>query len=139
MKAKIKIEKEVEIKTIHVKANVRYWEDSEINGVPDDEGDLMPCRDGDLWCPVINIDTGIINGWPEGTTADVHYKVVDQCSWSLHDENGDEIYSVENEYVPGSLCPKEEGYGDYIIMDIDANGQIADWRPNIDNLFYEED
>lgn len=31
-------------------------------------------------------------------------------------------------YVRNMLSPKENGYGDYIIMDVDANGQIADWK-----------
>jgi len=44
MKRTIKVEKEVDIKTLHVQANVRYWEDATVNGVEDEEGTLMPCR-----------------------------------------------------------------------------------------------
>ena len=33
-------------------------------------------------------------------------------------------------YVPAFLSPKEESYGDYIIMDIDENGKIDNWKPN---------
>ena len=37
MKAKVKVEQEVEIKTLSVKAGVRYWEDAEVNGVEESE------------------------------------------------------------------------------------------------------
>ena len=44
MKAKIRIEKEYEVKYLQVNAGVRYWEDSEINGVEDGFGvPQMPC------------------------------------------------------------------------------------------------
>lgn len=69
MKAKIKIEKEVELKTLSVKAGVRYWEDAEVNGVEDTDGTLIPCRNGDDWCPEIDIETGRILNWEQGKTA----------------------------------------------------------------------
>jgi hypothetical protein len=139
MKAKINTTKEVELKTIHVKANVRYWEDATINGVEDENGDLTPCREGDLWCPIIDIDTGIIQNWEQGKKADIHFKVCDQCSYELKDSDNVTHYSVEDEYVPNTLCPKERGYGDYIIMDIDVNGQIKNWRPEVSDLLQQED
>lgn len=39
---KLKVEKEFDIKTLVVSANVRYWEDSTINGVEDKDGTLTP-------------------------------------------------------------------------------------------------
>lgn len=47
MKITIKVEKEVEIKTLEVRAGVRYWEDATVNGNEDSEGELIPCREGD--------------------------------------------------------------------------------------------
>ncbi len=138
MKTTIKVKKEVEIKTLVVKAGVRYWEDTEVNGVSDENGDLIPCREGDLWCPIIDIDTGKITNWKQGVSAEVHYKVVDNGSYYLHDEKGESVLSIVYDYVPSILCPKEPGYGDYIIMDIDENGQIKNWKPNIED-FQEED
>lgn len=35
---------------IEVSAEVRYWEDTKINGVQDENGTLAPFRSGDLWC-----------------------------------------------------------------------------------------
>lgn len=52
---------------MEVFAHVRYWEDSEINGEEDTEdGDNIPCKKGENWCPVIIIDTGVIENWGKG-------------------------------------------------------------------------
>jgi hypothetical protein len=138
MKTTVKIEKEVEIKTLEVAANVRYWEDAKINGVEDENGDLTPCRKGDLWCPVIDVDTGIIKDWPNGIRAKIHFKVCDDGSYYLKDGKGNTILSIEENYVPSILCPKEIGFGDYIIMDILENGQIEGWDADISD-FVEQD
>ena len=53
MKVKLKIEKELEVKYLQVKAGARYWEDTIVDGVEDTEGSLIPCREGDYWCPLI--------------------------------------------------------------------------------------
>ena len=118
-----------------VKASVRYWEDSKINGVEDTEnGDNMPCKQGDLWCPEINIETGIIENWEIGKTASIHFKVCDGCSYKLLDTIGNVLAFQDDGYVPDTLCPAEHGYGDYIIMNIDENGQIDKWKFNIDDF-----
>ena len=138
MKAVIKLDKEVEIKTLHVEAGVRYWEDTEVDGIDDEDGTLIPCRDGDLWKPIIDVETGQITNWEIGKTANVHYKVVDSGSYFLKDEKGETVLSIDEDYVPKMMCPKENGYGDYIIMDIDENGFIQDWKQTLDG-FIEED
>lgn len=139
MKTKIKIEEEVELKTLIVHAGVRYWEDSEVNGEEDTDGDLIPCRVGDMWKPIIDIDKGIITNWKQGTTAKIHYKVCDCCGWELLDESGNIILSAEDGYVPTTLSPAENGYGDYIIMTVSDNGKIEDWCFDIDEFKNEED
>lgn len=140
MKVKIKVLQEVELKTLLVKANVRYWEDSEINGESDTEnGDNMPCKIGDLWCPEIEIETGIIFNWVKGTTANIHYKVADELGYELKDEKGDVVLSADDGYVPKTLCPKENGYGDYIIMDIDEKGKINNWKFDFSDFENSED
>lgn len=138
MKAKVKIEKEVELKTLVVKAGVRYYEDATVNGVEDTEGDLIPCKQGELWCPIIDIDSGLITNWKQGVKAEVHYKVCDEGSYYLQDAEGNTVLSIEQDYVPKMMCPKESGYGDYIIMDIDENGKIANFRQTLDG-FVDED
>jgi len=139
MKTTIKIEKEVELKTLIVHAGVRYWEDADVNGVEDENGNLIPCRVGDDWKPIIDIDSGIIKNWKQGVKADIHYKVCDECGWDLLDENGNILLRAEDGYVPDTLCPAESGHGDYIIMNVDENGQIADWEFNVEDFRQEEE
>jgi len=139
MKTKIKVEKEVELKTLIVHAEVRYWEDAEVNNVEDENGDLIPCRVGDSWKPIIDIDNGIITNWEEGKIAKIHYKVCDCCGWELLDNDGNIVLSSEDGYVPKTLCPAENGYGDYIIMYVDEKGIIQDWEFEINDFTLEEE
>lgn len=130
----------MEIKYLLVKAHVRYWEDSTINGIEDTEnGEIIPCKQGEMWCPKIDIATGIIQNWEIGKTASIHYKVADCCGWELLDENNSVISSQEDGYVPRTLCPAENGYGDYIIMNIDEKGQIDKWEFNLDDFQDKDD
>lgn len=121
--------------TILVNAYVRYWEDGEINGVDDHPTmPTMPCAvKGDeiyCWMPIIDIETGQIRNWREGTTAEIHYKVCDEFECRIINEKGGERCLIKDYegYVPEFMCPKERGYGDYIIMDINENGYIQDWN-----------
>ncbi|MDX8157786.1 hypothetical protein SLK20_01050 [Acinetobacter pittii] len=127
------------IKTLIVKAHVRYWEDSEINGVDDTEdGANVPCKNGDLWSPKIDVVTGIIQNWEPGKTAYIHYKVSDCSGFELLDAENKIVASSDDGYVPKTLSPAENGYGDYIIMKIDAKGQIENWKFNLED-FQDED
>ena len=140
MLVKIKVLKEFNVTILQVSADVRYWEDAEVNGESDTgDGDNVPCKVGDSWCPKIEIETGKILNWKQGTTAEVHYKVVDGCGWELHDEHGEVVLEASEGCVPSTLCPKGGGYGDYIKMDIDENGVIANWGFDINNFFEDED
>lgn len=130
MKIKLKVTKEFEATELHVKAGARYWVDSRVNGVEDtEEGDNIPCKMGDYWCPIIDIATGVIKNWEQGKTARIHYKVCDDGEYWIKDAEGNVILSKEG-YVPDIMCPEEEGFGDYIIMTIDESGRIADWNPS---------
>ena len=129
MIVKVNILKEVDLKTLVVKAKPRYWEDATIDGEYDTERGLyVPCKNGDIWNPHIDIDSGIITNWDKGVMANIHYKVCDECGYELLDNDGNVIISFEDGYVPRTLSPKENGYGDYIKMDIDENGKIANWK-----------
>lgn len=138
MKIELSIKKEFEVKYLGVSAGVRYWEDTEVNGVEDTEGTLIPLRNGEYWEPIIDIETGIIRDWPQGTTAEVHYKVCDDGRYTLLDEKFDLVKTIDG-YVPKIMSPKEAGYGDYIIMNILENGQIEDWSIELDEWEGDED
>lgn len=113
-------------------AGVRYWEDATVNGVTDEAGTLIPGRVGSIWRVKIDLATGKVADWPEGTTADIHYKVCDDGKyWLLDAENC--TVAVREGYVPNDfLCHGDSGYGDYIILTIGPDGQIANYsRPKI--------
>lgn len=108
----------VNIKTLSMQVGVRFWED----GTPED----MPFRDGDCWCPDIDIDSGTIIDWPHGVEADVYYKVCDSGCYQLLDGDDYLVSELVNEYVPHGCVPGE--YGDYVIMQIDGDGKILNWK-----------
>lgn len=116
-----------------VEAGVRYWEDATVNGQEDTEGTLIPLRSGGLWNPVIDMATGQIQRWPQGTTADIHYKVCDAGKYWIVDDEGRMTAKWKGDYVPDdALCFGGEGYGDYIILTVNADGRIEGWkRPDL--------
>jgi hypothetical protein len=139
MKHTIASKVEVDLKTLHVVANVRYTEDATINGIEDVDGSLIPFLSNGYWKPVIDIETGKIIDWPAGTLAEIHYKVCDECAWSLCDAQGEAILFEEGDYVPGTLSPGRNGYGDYIIMTVQPDGTIENWDFQIMDFVKEED
>jgi len=118
---------------LKVSAVVRYWEDAIINGQEDNDGDLIPCRNGDSWEPLIDLLTGQIVGWPQGTLADIHYKVCDAGEYWLSNAEGRLLYKWGGHYVPSDLLAWErDGYGDYIILTVNKSGIIENWNSCID-------
>lgn len=138
MKMNVYIKSEINVKTLHAKVYPRYIEDASVNGYRDSENDpKMPFVKLDdktkeyFWEVNIDIDKGQIIDWPQKTIASLHYKVCDEGSYSIYDEK-DELIGYIDGYVPNIMCPKEQGYGDYLIMDIDENGFIQDWNAEDD-------
>ena len=114
---------------IEVSAGVRYWEDATINGVNDDNGTLTPFKRGYDWCPVIRLADGQVMDWPQGTVADIHFKVCDDGEYWLLDESKQRIGKWGGYYVPNDfLCHGDTGHGDYIILKINAEGVIQKWE-----------
>lgn len=130
---------EVEITEIEASPHIRYWEDAEINGESSEDGSLVPFKSGDLWKITIDVATGKIIDWPEGAIAEIHFKVCDgfYCILSC---NKKKLFKYSG-YVPAFMCPEEEGWGDYIIMDIDAKGLIKGWdpKPSLEKLLTNKD
>lgn len=129
-KIKQKVKIEVDLKTLHVRAGVRYWEDATVNGIEDTDGNLIPCRDdaSEDWLPVIELETGKIRNWIKGTTAEIHYKVCDDGDYYLMAQDESKHVLSKSGYVPDCLSVKDNGYGDYIIMKVDSDGIIQDWE-----------
>lgn len=136
----LKTATKVPVAFLRARCGVRYWEDGTVNGVEDADGSRIPCRDGTAadndrlgggnWCPTIDLVTGKIEGWPEGTTASIHYKVCDDGDYELLDADRNVVKAIEG-YVPGMMCPEDNGYGDYVIMEIAADGTIAKWEVDL--------
>lgn len=118
----------VDVKFLEVSAGVRYWDDASVNGVEDTDGTLIPLRAEDNWSPIIDLATGAVQNWPSGVTANIHYKVCDAGDYWLQDADGKRVAKWTGDYVPDRfLCQQGEGFGDYIVMKIDADGKIEDW------------
>lgn len=128
-KIKQKVKVEVDLKTLHIRAGVRYWEDATVNGIEDADGNLIPCRDdaSEDWIPVIELETGKIRNWEKGITAEIHYKVCDDGDYYLMTEDETKHVLSKSGHVPDCLAVNDDGYGDYIIMKVDSDGIIKDW------------
>lgn len=158
---KITINKPTEFDAIYLKvdAGVRYWDDAKVNGVYDTNCEdlenpaaapTIPCAEyvgaqhrvlhGEnwRWRPLIDIETGKIVNWKKGTSANVHYKVCDDFACEILDGNKEVIASYDG-YVPKIMCPADEGYGDYIIMNIDENGFIQGWKKELISRIIKEE
>ena len=131
MKITFKELKTVDVTHLLVDAGVRYWEDAKINDVEDESGEIVPFKVGDRWQPTIKLDDGIIINWPKGVAANIHFKICDDGKYHLMNQAGEVVRSIEG-YVPAVLCPSRNGYGDYIIMDIDGDGKIQGWKLPLD-------
>ena len=139
-----------DVKTIAVKAAVRYPEDASFidekvddqnrpydNYISDDdENPKIPFIEVEkdnyghkrfYWQPVIDIENGIILNWPKEVKAHIFYKVCDEFECTVYDKNDNEVLHYEG-YVPGFMAIEEEGYGDYIDMVVDGNGCIKNWK-----------
>lgn len=131
---------EIDIKSIHVNARVRYPEDAMIKEDLDDawcEDDPnepnMPCMEyvenrysGWYWKPIIDIKTGKILNWRQGVRALISYKVCDEFECTVKDSS-DAIVASYNGYVLNFMAITDEGYGDYIYLDVNEEGYIENW------------
>lgn len=135
----------VSINKIYVDCHVRYWEDCEVGGeefdenTPDDKiKDLltrwnpetkMGLVDNERLLLIINPENGHVENYVGGSDICMYFKVCDECSWKMVDENDNEVLGQEDEYVPDFLEIDDNGYGDYIEITIRADGFIKDWDP----------
>lgn len=115
-----------------------YPEDAEVNGVrepeadesenPDDVEYKMPgiCKVSKSWGTEwhwkvkIDIPSGKILNWPQGTTAKTWYKTSDCCGLKY-------LGKSYNDYVPEFLEIYDSDCGDYIYIEILEDGTIKDW------------
>ena len=114
MKIEIPTTKEIDIRFVKIILPMRYGDE--------DVPYAFPLRTGDIWEALIDTDTGRIQNWPRGQSGRMATKVCDAGIYILLDADGREIARRED-YVPHSLIPGK--YGDYVDLNIDADGTIA--------------
>lgn len=132
-----------DVTTLECSMGVRYWEDATVNGEPERDEDentppKMPLVKGDRWEITIDLATGVIKDWPKGTTASTHYKVCDDGVYLLKNETGEVVHKRDG-YVPSILYPKGNGFGDYVILDIDGDGRIEGWKADLSCFEQDEE
>jgi len=127
-------QKEVSYKYLQVVADPIYWEDAEVNGESDEEGNNVPFKINSQWKPLINLESGMVVDWPNGVTASFHFKVCDAGEYYLLDDNKQVVATHNNYYVPdGVLCYGDNGFGDWIIFSVDESGKIIGYeKPDLD-------
>lgn len=86
-------------------------------------------KDDKIFSMKINVDTGEVIGWKKGTILKVYWKIVDEGLYQYLDENDNIIFEYDG-YCPSELAIEDSGYGDYIILNIGADGIIENWNPN---------
>lgn len=117
MKIKVKREVEKDIKSVIIDIPVRYGEED----IPND----FPHREGDRWKATIDVETGQIQDWPQGKTGSFDMKVYDEGTYTLIDQEGNEVAKIDEDYVPNGLVPGS--YGDYVEMEINKDGIVTNW------------
>ena len=82
------------------------------------------------WCPVIDVNEGKVLDWTPGFVLRTHFKVCDQgvYVYSNYDES-QQIVSTDCDlyYVPDWLEDFDDGYGDYMYIQINGDGTIENW------------
>lgn len=70
----------------------------------------------------------------EAKTLKIHVKCSDRFGCAIADQDGREIFSQDDGYVP-DFMPGEH-YGDYIILDIDLDtGMVTNWtKPSAEDI-----
>lgn len=134
MKAIIKAEKEVNIRSVSIDIAPRYIGDDDDDDIPTDFPGLDEAKKN--WRASVNVDTGQIAGWPKGDSREMHVKVCDAGRYTLYDDNNVSIATIDG-YVPNGLVPGS--YGDYIELTIDENGIITNWPENPDITEFFQD
>ena len=130
---KVTVYKPVELEIHTVRIEVELHDDvseSLPNHLFNDDGEL------DL---LIEVDTGKVVSWQGSEPVNIYDKVRDNGVYTLFGTDGLEVGKIDNYYVPNDLIPGD--YGDYINLEINADGVITNWPkyPNVLQFSPEKD
>ena len=77
---------------------------------------------------IIDLETGKVVNWTNNVLLETHFKVCDEGEYSFLDKSFNEVINITDEYdqyyVPDFLSLEDEGYGDYVYIDIMKDGTI---------------
>ena len=154
MKVKVKRLQEIELSYLKAKMGIRYfigYEYSEDNGKTwvkaeedDDETDkkfrehLPLVDDENYWTIHIDLVNGKVLDWPKDFCVRTYFKICDDGEYSFLDELGEEIINLTKEYdqyyVPIFLSLEDDGYGDYVYININGDGSIEHFNKMKDRI-----
>lgn len=117
MKYEINVPQKRVAKTAVISAPINYGDEE----IPMD----FPCRKGENFEMRVDIDTGKIEGWPDGKSHKMFMTVKDSGTYIILDDHGFTSLELVQEYVPHGLIPGN--YGDTIELDIGPDGVIKNW------------
>jgi len=77
---------------------------------------------------IIDLNNGKVLNWTDGFCLKTHYKVCDDGEYIFFNKEGKEVVDITKEYnqyyVPDFLSLEDEGYGDYVYLNINGEGTI---------------
>lgn len=99
---------------------------------------------------IIDLNEGKVLNWTDGFCLKTHYKVCDDGEYIFLDKDGKEVINITKEYeqyyVPDFLSLEDEGYGDYVYLNINGDGTIEHFermkkliKEYFENVINEED
>ena len=137
-----------DVRYLRIDVGPRYWEDASIKFEDKWEDDIdyneqkkgekpkMPfavfCKEraernkseSYRWQITIDLKYAQVLDWPQGVEARVFYKVCDDGTYYLLDADKNVLKEVDC-YVPDMLSYIDNGFGDYIDMKIDGDGNLV--------------
>lgn len=127
----------IDVKYLKVDIENYYLEDFEVNGKEletwDDFPSCMKGRGENIEFAV-DIETGKILGWTEGTTFVAHAKIADGGTYFLTDENYESMTPSLNHYVPRMLDTHGDGHWDYMNFSVNEQGYIVNFKVNFNDF-----
>lgn len=93
------------------------------------DGRDLPCLCNNIWCPILDLDTGEIVNWKKGCSADILIEHTDACYASLLDADKKLLGRSENEnfYVGNDSGMKDPYYYFAFKWSVKSNKKIEKW------------
>lgn len=84
-------------------------------------------NDGNVKMTIDLLEKKFIGWKDEYGSYRVFIKAVDSGTYVIRDNNNNELYRIDDNYVPNGVVPPTDGFGDYVDFTINEDGTIPDW------------